>query len=1283
MIKRFFNNALAILAGMCTVTAAAAEAPVILTPRYMDAGIIDGMSNNGKYGVSSIRPGSDGFSYTVGSVFYDLTGNEAVATDIGKGHASSGVADVTDDGKLVVGTVDHQPGICRFNGTDWTWETLPVPDMSVEFPMEDFNTGEVSIVTYKLNGGDVRAVTPDGKYAVGVARCNEYELFEQAVMWDLTTMSIVEVDSPKTNYFGINDFQTRYMQISDDGRYLLCWNSFSYAGNLIFVFDREKNEAIYIDCKMEDGRLKSIDPSYSSIEMDGLGKSLTSDGRYVTGGIGKGDLTYVFLFDVFNRELKIFDDGVHDSVTAWSVTKDGMPLGATPAATPYADALIITDSFFYPFESLYRDVFGMKLSNYDIDNTGKPTLVSDDGKTIVFITETSRCYVARFEEPIQQSFGDINLISNWRVYPESGSKMTSLENVTLTFDNPVATDASKYQGVRLTDSDGNVVANPLPEGGLKASGMQLNLKFSPITLEEGKVYTLSIAEGTCWLNGHPEQTNNPIEVKYTGRQAGPVKLLSVSPASGTSLSMLDVADNPVIVHFDGTIRINGTSDERPIATLYIDDSKEAAAYLGMDIDLSTGNLVIYPNAKYFLYKGSEYRIDVPAGVVTDISGEGPSEAFSLTYSGAYVPQLGNELYLFSSTCDDFSNFLFYDGDGGVPTVDYASMGFTATGTPWWVVMDDESNPDMAFASHSSYEDHRQSDDWLVIRQLSIPSDVNSYLAFQSQSYRKYKTDRLKVYVYEDDAVYNQLNASVIDKILDKGELVYNEIQSPGRTEETMAGEWTDNVIPLDKYKGKNIYICFLNDNKDQSMVMVDNIQVVKEVKSFLTVTSSTNVVDRKSTPVRGIVTVSSDLVAYNNLEMTLSDSKDNVISTIKASGLGLKNGDTYNFDFPEELPLVVGEENPFTIKYVFDDDTPSVYSGVVRDLAFEPVKRVVLEEYTGRDCMYCPLGMAALDRLESLYGSRLIPIALHCYNNSDPKGEGMTEYASAVFMGSTAAPNGRINRRPNIVAPMYSDNSGKYHMSASDVEGSSNTWQDEIVDEFSVPAFLDLELRAVPSDDPAYVDFNVSVKSALNLEEQNLRVLGVLLEDNLLDRQVNGIYSFSDPMLGEFGQGGAYGNSTFFYYFNNVARGYWGQSSNGTPRLLPSTIETGKSYDVKINYAIPPTVESADNLRMVVMLIDEITGRVINAAVADAEISGVDDIEADLGAIAPVVYKSGSDIVVESGDDVEVSVFSLDGRLLRSAHGSSQVVIGLDGYRGLVIVNAASRAGSSSVKLMM
>lgn len=94
----------------------------------------------------------------------------------------------------------------------------------------------------------------------------------------------------------------------------------------------------------------------------------------------------------------------------------------------------------------------------------------------------------------------------------------------------------------------------------------------------------------------------------------------------------------------------------------------------------------------------------------------------------------------------------------------------------------------------------------------------------------------------------------------------------------------------------------------------------------------------------------------------------------------------------------------------------SEFSGI--DLPVEcrtlvPVKRVLLEEGTGTWCSACPRGAAAIESLNSLYGTRVIAAAYHAGN--DPMSTGARLPASFSYFP------GAVLNRGDIIDPYYGD----------------------------------------------------------------------------------------------------------------------------------------------------------------------------------------------------------------------------------------------------------------------
>lgn len=1237
----FIFSLLAFLPSLITFQGSAQDLrPEIIFPDPGNDCILQGLSDNGKLAVH-------------GSSIVDLTTTPFTFTTIG-----GSCRDISDDGKTVVGTNGGSPAVWK-EATGW--QRLPVPEGS--------------------RGGTALKVTPDGRYAVGLVNLGVVNSSD-GCLWDLETLSLIELPGRPTEdrSAGTNDpntYQNQYDNISPDGRYVQGTLGWSYLGyQTPYVYDRQTGETRYIGFKKDDnGKIVPIEDCIHYTECEGM----SPDGHYITGPIYllKGnEYLAAYRYDVWNDILEYYD--VEDQADAWgfSVTNDGLVFLRKTAHNPYSEGYVCYDGFFYSIHDILTIGYGINLNHYNIDNTGAPVLCSADGRVVQLINSPVSSYILKFKEDIREVCNRMEILGTWTSSPRAGSVMSRLSTVTVEFAYPVEVTPEDYTKVELLDNEGKLLTTPLSGGGYIAKGNKVTITFRPYLLEPGKDYTVRIPEGLCRVKGLPSKTNREIRITYTGRREGPVAVTSIKPADGAELGSLDLEENPILLTYDCSVKINTSLTETP--GIYMDDTPEPVAVLYAGLFNET-TLALFPANKLNLYNGSVYRVTVPAGTVTDISGNGPSEYIEITYTGNFTPEMGDDQYIFRSTCDNWDNFLFYEGDHGEPVAEYADMGFTADTTPWWVVRDNAYSTDMAFASHSCYTDHRQADDWVVTRQLYIP-DETVCLDFDGQSYRKGKKDILRIYVFPYEEIMNSLTKATVDRIRTEGNLVFEEQLDPGNTEGGIDGEWTHYVVPLAEYAGKNIYIAFVNQNCDQSLVMIDNIEVSRTVDAFVTLTNSMNVVNKEEIEIKGFLAIANELDEYNSISLELLDSEGNTVSTIQESGLALRHGDTYHFTFTQPLPLLAGEENAFTIEYNLDGKN-DMYTSVIRNLIFEPVKRVVLEEFTGRDCQFCPQGFAMIERLGEMFPSNFIPIGLYCYNGTDPKGVSVMDYWS--YLGMTAAPSGRINRRPTSMSLVFSSELDRYVYSATQLPGAGEIeiplWYDEVVAELAEPAYIDVNITT-ESKDNSQLAYTAEIKSALNLEGQNLRVFGVLLENGLQDYQTNGVYETEDILLGDWGKGGKYGSGKVYTTFDHAAKATWGLTYNGTGNLLPGTMRAGEIYTVDIDMPVPSSVINVDNCDFVVMIIDGNTGRVINASTT-AMPSGI-----EYSALSQTDIKltaSNGSVIVSANIPTNVRAYSTSGLLLGSASGEGSFTLETGGYRGVIIIKATNSDGAITSKLLL
>ena len=309
---------------LCLVFAAAMQAtaqtnkPVMHSYAFDDGGILTGMSDNGLWTVAYATNSSNTLILENPRLL-DVDGGTELLLSEGyeEGESLNCCAiDVTNDGNVVVGRFGGLPAVWRRTGeTSGAWTQLPVPD--------------------GYDGGVVNAVTPDGKYAVGVATTSTNILLEKEVLWDLASNAILATPGlPAKDAAHLDQGQSRFTAISADGRYVLGCKSFSYlptdtdlGGCSYYVYDREQSAYKIIGfTESATGRWSPHAPGlfYLSIVR------MTNNGRYVsgaahivkeqTGSEFPSEYEAPFVYDVENDSFTLFDTDEDNGIGAWCAT---------------------------------------------------------------------------------------------------------------------------------------------------------------------------------------------------------------------------------------------------------------------------------------------------------------------------------------------------------------------------------------------------------------------------------------------------------------------------------------------------------------------------------------------------------------------------------------------------------------------------------------------------------------------------------------------------------------------------------------------------------------------------------------------------------------------------------------------------------------------------------------------------------------------------------------------------------------------------------------------------
>lgn len=1236
----------ALLAALLTGTAAQAASSVP-APRITVVsdnnygGSADRLSDNGLWAVGS---GKSKITENAPSFprLYDLTNHQVTYLFSEKEAATipwMEANDVTDDASVVVGSYNGKPAIWR--ASTGVWETV-----ESNHPYKD---------------GTINRITPDGRFAIGTLNTNN-GMFATLRMWELSGDEVKDItpdNLPKPIGPNLSDTSGTYDSmvqqlyagdISSDGAVFTGLVNFSYPSDCwAFMYDMASRtwRGIAMDVT-EDGDYYTFSRSVPGVmSVDGVNFVGTS--HSVCGELySDQDSEGIFFYDCDSAEFSVMPDGAGYS----GGMKDtlGTVYGSKSYSGPMRDWYFHVGNYWYDFAVVAEQLWDINwLEQYSPDNlglTGTFNSVSNDAKTLVAVDYSMSpyaTYIIQLDRPLQEVVKDFNLLGNYYTTPVNNASFAMLKEVKVTFDREVEV-IGDYNAVSVIDESGNVVANSISLKTDSGDPKTLSAFFRNRRMEEGKTYTVVFPAGIAAVAGDHERMNGEIRVSYKGRPNAPVAPVTISPAEGSDVSRINATSNPVSIRFNSAIA--AVEDNSAPMLLYLvgeDGKREAICTLNGSI---TGDVLnVYPLLEQRLAYGSQYQVVIPEGMFADISGADPNAEIVVNYTGSYVPD-GPSLdgVLFEDNFDNglTNKWMYYDGASDLePSTVAEGWGFQQ-GTPWWLIRENANSTVWSAVSHSMFKSPGKADAWMVTSLLNV-KDETVTLSFDSQSYHD-SGDRLKVYVYATDDIYTTLTPSIVDNFRYYGDLVYDEEQTPGASDELLEGDWRHNVVDLGKYAGKNIYVAFVNDNRNKSAVFLDEVKIAMDMKFGVVNLTKQSVVAQDEIQVEGLVQVIGEGHSYKGYSIVLTDAAGNKVSELADPDAEAGDGWKYTFKMPDALPLNVGKENKFTLTVTLGDEVETM-TGSVLDLAIGTTKKVVIEEMTGQGCQFCPLGHAALDWIQKDFPGLVLPIELHTYVGDNWNNERVQELNT--YLGLSAAPTARVNRGADVVSPMSTDDSGKYVYKNADV------WYDHVVAELENLAPADIEVSSVVYDGANCVA-DVKVTYALDIEKANANLMLELCEDGLVGVQTNSRYSIEDPALGEWGAGGKYGQSAVLYTYHNVLRNWEGTTANGTGGLLPTAIEAGVPYEVKMSVAAPKSISDISKAHVTAMLIDSESGRILNA---DRRFVGGEGSVDAIDSALYVMAVDGRTVSVSYPGALEVEVYGLDGVKTAAAAGADSLTL--------------------------
>lgn len=302
------------------------------------------------------------------------------------------------------------------------------------------------------------------------------------------------------------------------------------------------------------------------------------------------------------------------------------------------------------------------------------------------------------------------------------------------------------------------------------------------------------------------------------------------------------------------------------------------------------------------------------------------------------------------------------------------------------------------------------------------------------------------------------------------------------------------------------------------------------------------------------------------------------------------------------------------------DEDVFVYS-IPKGVGYE--KNIVVEEGTGTWCGYCPVGIVGMEYMKEKYtDGTYIPVAIH-YNDRMVS-RSYTPIADEYFSVYPSAIINRDTYRFGVFSPQAYLLEAAYTMARE------------------IPAFASISADANFSDSSrSSIDINTTTSFAIQSDD-SFSVAFAVTQDNV------GPYDQTNYFAnGSEGEMGGWENkpAEVSTYYNDVARGYY----------VAGEIDNTPNEEHPFSYTLPLDFlkEDKDSFTLVAMVINNATGDIENAVAIKSgsftRIKQTENVSTQIKAMRGSIQISGS--------DSNVSIYSTDGKLLRTVTEDGSVAL--------------------------
>ncbi len=513
--------------------------------------------------------------------------------------------------------------------------------------------------------------------------------------------------------------------------------------------------------------------------------------------------------------------------------------------------------------------------------------------------------------------------------------------------------------------------------------------------------------------------------------------------------------------------------------------------------------------------------------------------------------------------EDFQNQSFqhdivlYDIDS-IPIENLIQFNTNIDPTHWYVYAH-PAQPDEYFAWSTAMDRvnnqniFQEMDNWMILPKISILPNTNLYFDTRKVAINNPNNSFISVLV--------STNSDKIEDFTDTLMII------------TATGGWNPSTVDLSSYENKEIHIAFRGHSDMGAHIGLDNINVISSESNEYDVKNVSSSIEspyvEKGSYDLNLFLENFSSTPIENIDVHYSIN-GNYVKSSNINDLGLELLGNKQIVVPDFIEL--NEEGAFAIAVWCQNPNDEVDMNNSNDTSYFDVvvmeegvqKHVLIEEFTGTWCVWCPRGPIELNRIINELGKDRFTIVAH-HNNDEMEIEESKELNDLMPNLATGYPSASFDRI-------------KIDQSEWGLGVTSDKWDYYASESLKRLSSASIDASLDYNDDIRELSIDANVNFVVD-EIGDIRINAFVLENKITGFPQANNYNNDPNTYPELYQAG---NPIIDYEHNEVLRAMIG-GSLGIKDIIPINVQKGSTYTHNFTYNIPDEYK-LENIHIVLVL---------------------------------------------------------------------------------------------------